>query len=362
MSGSWFLEMINYIPFLKYKSNEIIALGELQSPILSQITPFFDFPKAKDKQTSEQFKTSVDRLSRSIHKHIADIGEAYIDTYDVSDEFEVDGEHSYSYLVKSLGELNVIPVISIDRSESHLRAAHNLKINKDISTNVVAFRITPEDFQNYSVVEEDIGDTLGEIFKAFETIDLIFDCRYCSDLDAKIIAKNISNFSEKFSNNYTTRRLIVTGSSIPASIGDVLPVDSECFIEKKEIDIFNEVKACSRLNFLYGDYATVSPNYSDVNIKPEIMQNVITAKLIYSVGKQHFFIRGGSLKTKGYGQYFDLASVLCAKDFFRGAPYSSGDFYFEEKSKRKGNNCGPGTIVKPAINAHITYIVQDAPI
>ena len=359
MLGIWCLVMISYIPFLKYKSNEIIALGELDSSILEKITPFFDYPKPKGKPTPDQFKYSVDRLARSVNKHIGDISEIYIDTYDLSGEFEVEGQHSYLYLLESFSDISVIPVVSVDRSDNHLQTVLSLKEAKKLSSDSVAFRVTSDDFENYAVIEYDIVDRLNRLFEAFESIDLIFDCRFCSGLDVDKISKNISKFSDDFTSKYPVRRSIVSGSSVPASISDVLPVDSECFVNRKEVDIYRSVREKSEgIEFIFGDYATVSPNYSDVSLMPEIMQNIMTAKLVYAVNSQHYFIRGGSLKTKGREQYFDLASELCSKTFFRGASYSSGDKYFDEKSKREGSNCAPGTIVKPSVNSHITYVVQ----
>jgi len=354
------LVMDNYVPFLKYKSNEIIALGELDSNILECVIPFFDYPRPNDPKTCEEFISDVNRLSRSVKKHISNIREMYIDTYDFDGVYEIDGRHSYFYLVNSIEGVDVIPVVSIDRNIEHLKAVVDLVKNNIVSSDIVALRITAEDFSNYSVVEDEIKELLREVLEAFLEVDLIFDCRFCASEDPEQISQRIVDFSGLFSNDYTVRRRIVTGSSIPASVGDVLAVNSECNIEKKEIEIFkNVIDYFDDVNFIYGDYGIVSPNYSDVNIMPEMMQNIMTAKLIYTYDNNHYFIRGGSLKTNGYEQYFDLAETLCAKPFFRGADYSAGDAYFEEKSRREGSNCMPGTIIKPSVNAHITYIVRD---
>jgi len=355
--------MDSYIPFLKYKSNEIIGLGELDLDVLERVIPFFDYPRPNEPKTCEEFVSDVQRLARSVKKHLSKFREIYIDTYDFDGNYEIEGVYSYFYLVDSIRGMDVIPVVSIDRGIEHLESVIDLARENRISSDVVAFRITAEDFSNYLVVEDEIRDLLGEVFEEYSEVDLIFDCRLCTSVNPQEIGQQIADFFSLFSDNYVVRRKIVTGSSIPASVGDILVVNSECHIVKKEIDIFkNVIRYSGNVNFIYGDYAIVSPNYSDVIIQPEIMQNVMTAKLIYTYDNKHYFIRGGSLKTKGYEQYFDLAGVVCAKPFFRGADYSAGDAYLEEKSRREGSNCMPGTIIKPSINAHITYIVRDCPI
>ena len=42
MLEKWYLVMVKYIPFLKAKSNEVIALGELEPEERLQVIPFFD--------------------------------------------------------------------------------------------------------------------------------------------------------------------------------------------------------------------------------------------------------------------------------------------------------------------------------
>jgi len=104
----------------------------------------------------------------------------------------------------------------------------------------------------------------------------------------------------------------------------------------------------------------VSPFYSDAELDPKIMQKVMTARLAYTFQGSHYFIRGSSVGTDGYEQYFGLAHTLCGQSFFRGPTYSLGDRYLHEKSRRLGNNCTPGAVIKPLVVAHITYMVLGA--
>jgi len=166
-----------------------------------------------------------------------------------------------------------------------------------------------------------------------------------------------------FSGVYPIRKLIVTGSSIPASIRDVAQVESEVDINRAELEIFNRVGREIGVSFdiVLGDYGTISPNYSDLNIMPEVMQNVMAPKIIYAFDNFHYIIRGGALKThpRRYAQYFDLAEILVAKSFYRGEGYSFGDRFLEEKSYGTGSNVTPSSIIKPTVNAHITYMFKD---
>lgn len=352
--------MIKYIPFLKYKSNEIISLGVLDSDVKEQIIPFFDAPQIKKSQPEEDrriFKKKTNDLSKSVKKHLGGYNEIYADNFDI-DDIEIDGEHSYSYFLKSFTEHTVIPVVGIDRTPEYVDVVKALREGGTLESTVIALRFTPEDFLAYDVVFDEISDLLGGVIGVFTNVDLIFDCRVCTKSDSGDIGGNIVLFANAFRLNYSVRHIIVTGSSIPASIKDVLDTDSEASITRNEIAIYNRVAANMDRNIIFGDYATVSPLYSDVTLMPEMMQSVMTPKFIYSHGNEHFFIRGKSLKKHGYGQYFSLAKILCSREFFRGASYSFGDRYLDEKSNSIGSNGQPGAVIKPLVNAHISYMVK----
>lgn len=349
---------INYVPFLKSKQNEIHALAEMSSDILPSICPFFDYPKKQNGDIASNIENSINRLVKKFEKHLKNISGFYFDIYDIDDDIDIEGKHIYAFLLEAFSNFPIIPVVSIDRSDAHQESVVKAKKKGLIASDVIAFRVTPEDFQSFKVVHEDIEDILSEPFSLFESIDLVFDCRICTNANIKKIADEIANFSNSFSQTFQVRNIIISGSSIPASVAEVLSSNSEDYVQRIEMDIYKAAQKLSKERALvFGDYTTISPDYSDADIPPEQMQNRITAKLTYSFDDQHYFIRGGSLKTKGRDQYFDLAAELCGKKFFRPGN-SSGDVYFEEKSKRQGGQCYVNTVIKPSINSHMTYIIK----
>jgi hypothetical protein len=349
--------MITYVPFLKAKGNEINAVGELAPDVREAICPFFDYPR-KPGLDGIRFEAAVDKMVRSLEKHLGLEGEFYFDNYDLPEALTVGTKHNYEFLLERLSSFRVIPVVSVDRSPAHVGAVARLRAAGKIHSNTVAFRITSEDFEEYSVIQPDIASDLGPVFAAFDSIDLIFDCQVCTQMEPSSTAAQIQRFSQAFCTAYNVRRVILTGSSIPASAGDILRVQAVRVISRRELEIFRATKAIhAHADLTCGDYCTVSPLYFDLNLAPQILQNVMTAKLTYTLNDSHYFIRGAGLKTKGRGQYFGMAKTLCSQSFFRGATYSSGDAYFYEKSRGLGSNCGPNTVIKPAVNAHISYMV-----
>ena len=270
------------------------------------------------------------------------------------------GDHQYAFLLKAFQDLQVIPVVALNRTK-HNEAVTRLKQAGGIVSATVAFRAEQDDFENFENSEDQIDYDLVTVFKEFEAIDLILDCRLCTGKNVSETGEQIADFAQKFCAAYDkVRRVIITGSSIPASSRDILRPNSICTVPRLELSIIKRARDFSDVDLIPGDYATVSPFYSDAELDPMIMQKVMTARLIYTFEGAHYFIRGSSVGTEGYEQYFGLAETLCQQGFFRGQGYSHGDLYFHEKSKHQGNYCTPGAVIKPSVVSHITYMVRDA--
>jgi hypothetical protein len=351
--------MIRYVPFLKAKRGELTAMSELAPEVKRAICPFFDFPRKKAKYVSHTFADTAQSIATSLKKHWGDDAEFYFDDLDIDQTLMVSGEHQYAYMLKALNELQVVPVVGLDRI-SHNAAVASLKSNNEISAATVAFRADRSDFEDFDSIEDQIDYDLGNVFNEFDAIDLILDCRLCTGINVLEAAQQIANFARRFCDVYdNVRRVIVTGSSIPASIGDVIAVDSTEIVTRRELAIIAKAQELSAIELVTGDYATVSPFYSDADLDPRLLQKVMTARLIYPFERSYYVARGVSMKAGGCEQYANLASDLCEQAFFRSGN-STGEDYFYEKSKGIGKNATNGTVVKPSVVAHITYMVLGA--
>ena len=351
--------MIRYIPFLKAKRGELTAMGDLAPDVKQSICPFFDFPR-KAKYDATTYAVATQKIASSLRKHWGTDAEFYFDDFDIEQKLTVRGEHQYAYALKTIQDLQVIPVVSLNRTK-HNEAVTRLKRGGGITSATVAFRAEQDDFESFENSEDQIDYDLISVFEEFEEIDLILDCRLCTGMKVSETGEQIATFVQKFCANYDkVRRVIITGSSIPASTRDILTTNSTCTVPRRELSVFKRAQDFSEIDLILGDYATVSPFYSDADLDPMIMQKVMTARLIYTFEGFHYFIRGSSVGSDGYEQYFGLADTLCRQDFFRGQGYSHGDLYFHQKSRHHGNNCTPGAVIKPSVVSHITYMVRDA--
>ena len=145
------INMQEYIPFLKLKQNEIMALKELTASSKANLLPFFDFPKGKD-DNSSKFQEYAASKAKQIKAHLGTNFRCYVDDYDAS-EFFISGQHSYFILLNEFANYSPIPVMGIDRTDDHKKSIIDAISLGLVSSDCFAFRIQLEDIQSYNAVK-----------------------------------------------------------------------------------------------------------------------------------------------------------------------------------------------------------------
>jgi len=244
--------MNSYIPFLKAKSGELTAMGALAPQVKERICPFFDFPRKK-KYDEALFVTKASKITKALKRHWGTDAEFYLDDQDVREKLTVKGQQQYAYVLGALKGFRVIPVVALDRP-THNAAVARLKRNGEIDSPIVAFRAHPQDFEDFDGQKAEIEYDLDDVFKEFEKIDLVFDCQLCTGLNVFTTAEQIATFAQKFSATYkNVRRVIVTGSCIPAKIGEVLGTAGVTTVKRRELEIIAKAQDLTDLTVIPGD-------------------------------------------------------------------------------------------------------------
>ena len=355
--------MTTYVPFLKTKANEFAAIKKLDVKIAENITPFFDINRKAEKKSSptqqnatfsnyteSEYRKLIEKLSKKFKLNTKEISLFYLDDYDIDNDLFINGEQSYGYVIKQFQFYSFIPVIGADRTLERNEIVFN---NKDIiQSNTVAIRIIGEDLQTSLF---DFKTLTNKAKEFFTNIELIIDLRILpEDADIADYFVKISKFMQKVD---SFSKVIITGSSIPKSIGEIVSTNKIKDIARKELELFTMLNV-SYPNLIYGDYTIVSPYYSDVDMPAEMLLNITAAKVIYSYGKVHHVYRGESLKSGNYQQFKDFCEDIASQTFFRGEEYSYGDDFIFNAKNRDGN-ITQSSILAPTINAHISYMYKD---
>lgn len=353
-----------YTPFLKLKVNEVAAVASLDDEVSDEIVPFFDLPMKKG-MTADTFSSMVTKSARKMEINLGKTRPFFLDNYDIPDAITVDGKANYAYIANAFSELNFIPVVGLNRSPAHNQAVMQEKADGVITSTRVAIRLAGEDFDDFSLVEDDLADLVAQALELFEDCVLIIDCRMCLNSNPNSVAKRIHNFLTAAQVTLTFAETIVTGSSLPASISDVADTDEESELTRVELQIFQALRGLGGMEHVgLGDYTVVSPLYSEITLPPEMLPNITAHKILYAYDEVHFITRGNALKSHARGnlQYNDMLADLIEMPFFRGEDYSVGDAFLARKAVAGGKLVTPGSILNPTINAHITYMATDHPL
>jgi len=349
-----------YVPFLKFKKNEILSLKFLERNLLDNVTPFFDVPRIKDMDESDFIKR-IAMAKGDLTRHWSKNKKIFLDTFDIDQDLRPDGLCPYSYAVQNLDQA-IIPVVGLDRDDEHFTFVNSYISEMEIKE--VAIRFLPDDFECYELIEDEIDEFLGKLIAECDFIDIVLDCRILVENKENKTAEEASDFANKFCENYDVRNVILTSSSIPASISNILPTNSETYFPRNEKQVWEEFNRNfdqNLANSVYGDYGVISPEYSDIDLPPQVLATIASPKAIYTLDNQYYAARGSRFRTHadGYGQYFNLARHITSKSFFRGASFSTGDEYIHQKSQNIPKPGSPQTWIKNTLNAHIAYIASN---
>ena len=356
--------MRSYTPFLKLKVNEVAAFAALNQSVQDRICPFFDLPRQK-KTSEADFCVMVQKSARKMQKVFGNKRSFYLDCFDIPDSVTVAGDDKFGFIASEFSAMNFIPVVGIDRAPTHNAAVFAAKSAGLIQSSIFVVRLQEADFESFHVVESELWELFGSASAAgFGHMILVLDCRMCLQSDPADLAAKIENFLSTALGAMPVAFAIVTGSSIPPRIGEVCATLSDQDLRRIELDIYPSLASTFGSGIVgFGDYSIVSPLYSEPDIPPEAMRNVLAPKVLYSYENVHAIGRGGALKNhpRGDAQFNDIAAALIKRPYFRKAGYSFGEDYLVDAAGRS-SGVTASSILKPTICAHITYMVSGHPL
>ncbi|WP_437880097.1 beta family protein [Pseudomonas sp. LRF_L74] len=353
--------MPKYIPFLKAKANEFGAIKSLSKERKKFIAPFFDLPLKKD-MDDKVLKKTIETAARKFCLNMKGVPEYFVDDYDIPDSVLIGSRPSYEYLAACMlaQDLNFNPVVGIDRTADRNACVFTPAVTKAASNRRIALRISSDDLVSYALVRGDILHLIAMGNGLYDRWVLVIDNRVCKDVDPVARAAQIKAFCIAAAADHAYEAIVITGSTLPPVAGDILPTNNEKHLLRNEVAIYsNAIVGLSGHNVVFGDYTIVSPDYSDSDIDPRNMLNVTAPKVVYSYEDKHYIVRGGGIKThpRGFKQYNDIAATIVAKSFFRHGN-SEGDLYLVEKAAGLGSTVMPGSVLKPTINSHISFMLD----
>ena len=143
--------MIKYVPFLKFKQNEIQGVGVLDDAIRNQIVPMYDVPRSEVVMTEgevlERLRIAGKNLKSGRKKSIS--YKFFVDNFDIDDTIDLGGVSQYRAILNYLSDYAIIPVLAFDRHPDHNVAA--LEFVKARPGTEVGIRLQMMDLDSYNL-------------------------------------------------------------------------------------------------------------------------------------------------------------------------------------------------------------------
>ncbi len=353
--------MIKYIPYLKFKQNEIRGVAKLIPGVRGQIAPLYDTPRSQKVMTEAEVQKRVALGAAEIAKSKAKDYEYwfFIDNIDIDESVLIGGGGQYRYILDAVKAYQVMPVVALDRNPDHNLAA--LDFIK-VKPGAVGVRLQDADIESYAITKPRLDAIWADIHAAKATsIALLIDLRIIDD--PAVSQKKVERFLAKFNSDFAVNAISVSGSVIPSNIANLIATDAKKHVTRQEYRLWLALKKSPGYeNVLFGDYGVISPEYSDIDLKPELMNGVSTPKVFYSYSDQFYVSRGRRFSSHGHGQYFSISDDIVGQAFYRGPAYSYGDQYIHDRShlsvRKPPKGGSPSTWIESLTAAHITFIVN----
>ena len=356
----------SYVPILRWKLGEILAMERLYPKDRESMTPLIEFimpaPTTDKKDYNKILEDSKSKFLRVLpgvtHQIIKSWGKSPI----LVDVHLLDGDirtRAFEEILSSASTLDIfaipvvyiIPVTSTDADMNTRQIA--IKYSK-INNRGLCIRIDRSHLDNDNIAEH-IENFVKENKLNIENTDILVDLQVV-DKDTK--TDSVVEKLSRLPNINKWRSFIVSGGAFPKDLSDLSKH------EHHQLERFDWI-LCK--NIISNRTLKRQPIFSDYTIQHPIFYGSVpgantSASIRYTNDEKWEIMRGEGLrnpKGAGHKQYPGHAQLMVKASFFKGAGYSFGDGYIALRaSPDNKNNGSPTTWVTAGINHHLTLVAR----
>lgn len=345
-----------YTPIIRCRQSEVLALRELSIEAKSRCMPLLDLPAPGRREDRASAIAYTERNIARLRGALRNLEGIFVDSSELDPSLRLRAdEHPLLGAARAAGESGAlpIPVTGLHRDSDHMSAA--LMVREQLANGFICFRLDPTDISTATLTCRRLRSFLLEnsisASDAFIVIDLQSVFRQDPDLFVPMIGRFFSQLGPQ-----DWRSIVVGGYGIPDEISDAIAVRQQGYIPRVEQIIYQRVaQAHQAQNLWFADYTVLSPSHVELDWR--LMSRVMSPKAIYTLEDSWFVVRGAPFSTHqdGFDQYYDLAAEVVALEEFSGPPFSFGDRYIEERSRRIPKAGNPSSWIKACVNHHIAF-------
>lgn len=304
-----------YVPILKCKAGEFMALAKLSPDVRDELIPIFDIVPPGGKKFVDHIEDSLKYLRRWDKTKLF-----YIDGYMVQDIIYSPRIHAMEYLFRVLSRegFKVLPVINSVTNREYNSAVKQIITNNNSGLCLRIFRNPIEKMNN------DIDQFLNFLELTPSSIDLVIDMRELYSLNTEAINRQTINILQNISYLNNWRSLVLTGGSFPIDLVElkadqIHPLERVEWMNWKQLITNNEIDRIPA----YSDYGISHPLISETGIG---IPNA-SASIRYTCENEFSVYRGRGTRQKGFKQFNVLSETLINSNEYYGAGHCEGDKY-----------------------------------
>lgn len=363
-----------YVPILKWKQGEYMALSRLDDDIKAKIIPLLEVPVIGfDFAANKVAKTLDEHLSlfpKRYTKHWGK-GRAFIDTALVERDkgqniqYLNDGRRAIKFIFDSIQEgHDAVPVTGITRDEEYQSIVKNIISTRNSG---VCIRIGLDD-----LFGDGIAALLLRLDVECEKCDLILDLGSPNFSDIQSLAQMIDASVSEFRQLGNWHSMSVCGTAFPENLSGLKMGGG--IISREEWLLFSALfkKMGGEKVPNFGDYGISHP------IAPEgdMRKWSPAASIRYTLDTEWFVAKGMRVRPSpsdkkkqsenedfefegGYGQFQELCGLVKKQQRFSGETFSAGDKYINGCAAGKEKTGNLTTWRWVGNNHHITKVVRD---
>jgi len=351
-----------YVPVLKWKQGEYLALKELKAPDKACLKPLVEvvpIPTPLDDDTPPvELDVHIAKLPKQVVANWGVEQEFWLDVSLLQEPAQMsDGSHALEWLLRELRDqgAKAVPAVNPDSSTAAVLAA---KTAHEMDGRGVCFRID-EAVGDDPALQSILDRMLTQLGVSPAQVDLVLDvgCVGASEVDRTAIATR--HIIQRLPYLAAWRTLVLASSGFPENMAGqsvgISAIQRSDWLTWLKVKMDADSGRIERLP-IFGDYAIAHPELADVD--PRTMQ--MSANIRYTSTDTWVIYKGRGVRRYGFEQIYDLCAQLVASPCYRGAGFSFGDWVYNERATKRDDH-GKGNASqwrRDATNHHMTFVVR----
>lgn len=351
-----------YLPILKGKAGELLALKNLERRVIDRLCPCFDIPappiqsKRKVPEKPEEYLT---RKLRELRAVWAADRRCFLDLFDTPlTTRTTEGSHYITHLALAASQLRLKPILvtGLDRDSAHHQAVK--AAIADGRSEGACIRIQRSDMAGVQNLASSLRGLLVSLGIARGHSDLIFDLRQIAPDEEDGLADTVTKVLLGLGGIAEWRTVAIAGTGMPESLRTFVPAETVGDVIRRERTLWTLLQERRpKRPLVFADYGVVHPDMPDLDPQSVNMAPAVR----YAADDRWIVFRGRGWKNHpdGFGQYRGLAANCTRHNAFMGSGYSWGDRYIQDCAGGRKPTSNPQRWIAVGTNHHLTYVSEE---